>query len=200
MSQKVPDFDAAKSFVFSELSQLDGRLWYHGRHHTFEDVLPNAEILCKSEGLSPEDTLLVKTAALYHDTGFLDIYDKNEPYGCDRARKSLPRFGYSDEQIESICVMIMATQLPQSPKNHLSEIVCDADLAHLGGDHIFLRAESLRLEIEQYKGVKTNLRSFNEGNIKFFKNHKYFTESAKKTLQPKKEKSIQQLQDFLDGK
>jgi uncharacterized protein len=66
-----------------------------------------SELLSKEENISEEDTLLVKTAALFHDTGFLDQYEKNEPQGCDRARKYLPQCGYSSEQIEKICVMIM---------------------------------------------------------------------------------------------
>jgi hypothetical protein len=40
--------------------------------------------------------------------------------GCERAKKYLPDFGYNDDEIDKICNCIMATQLPQNPKNHLS--------------------------------------------------------------------------------
>jgi len=72
-------------------NQLDSNLFYHGIHHTFDDVLPNSIRIIQemSHLLTEEDTLIVKTViALYHDTGFLDQYDKNEPKGCERATES----------------------------------------------------------------------------------------------------------------
>lgn len=194
------DFESLKKFVWNELEKLDKRLWYHGRHHTFEDVLPNAEMLAKLENCTESEILLIKTAALFHDTGFLDQYDKNEPFGCERARKALPNFGFDSESIESVCEMIMATQLPQNPKNKLAQIVCDADLGHLGMDHCLVRAEGLKLEVEQMKGIKTTIRQWKAGDLKFYENHKYFTDSARKVLQPRKEQTIQEERDFLEGK
>ena len=101
MSVEV-DFVKVKQFVWTQLEELDKNLFYHGRHHTFEDVLPMAEQLAKQEGLNDQQALIVKTAALYHDTGFLDRYDKNEPCGVERAKKYLPQFGFET----MICLQI----------------------------------------------------------------------------------------------
>eukprot|EP01080_Neovahlkampfia_damariscottae_P004542 gene4542-7919_t len=193
MTTNKADFEASYEYISKQLDNLDKRLFYHGKHHTIDDVLPCAIFLCKEENLSEADTLLVKTAALYHDVGFLDQYEKNEPQGCQWAQKSLPKFGYSKEQIEQICIIIMATQLPQSPKNHLSEVMCDADLGHLGSNKYFLRAESLRLELESMNEKEIDLKAWNNGNIKFLENHKYFTKSANKHFKSIKESWIEKV-------
>lgn len=193
-------FDKVKEVVYQDLRGLDKRLYYHGIHHTFDDVLPCAEMLAKEEKLSDEETLLVKTAALFHDTGFLDQYEKNEPQGCERARKLLPKYDYSEKQIDQICDMIMATQMPQNPKDKLAQVVCDADLGHLGQEQCITRGEALRLELKLMKGLNPTLREWNERNLVFYEKHHYWTDSAKRILQEKKEKNIQEVKDFLAGK
>ncbi|KAL9656844.1 hypothetical protein ABK040_004378 [Willaertia magna] len=198
---KKVDFEGVKQLVFYQLSLLDPNLYYHGRFHTFDDVLPFCTKLAKEEGLSEEEILLVETAALFHDTGYLDQYEKNEPKGCERARKHLPEFGYSPEQIETICSCIMATQLPQSPgENILAQILCDADLGHLGTDLYFLRGEGLRLELEKVFGKEITPLQWHTGNIKFLQNHKYFTKAAHKLLVPRKEINLKLNLELIEGK
>src|SRR5438477_3878064 len=126
------DYERAKAFVFAKLTaDLLPDLTYHGIHHT-KDVLTAVIMLAKAEQMSPSDTLLIKTAALYHDIGFTKQYKNHEEAGCEIARKSLPMFGYDPVQTEKICAMIMATKIPQTPQNILEQILCDADLDYLG--------------------------------------------------------------------
>jgi len=50
---------------------LSRKLTYHGIHHTL-DVLVQVQRIAKEEGIvNEEDLFLLKTATLYHDTGFL---------------------------------------------------------------------------------------------------------------------------------
>lgn len=69
----LPQFENTKSFVFKQLEELSKDLYYHGRHHTFDDVLPQCIEICKLENLTKEETLLVTTAALFHDTGYINF-------------------------------------------------------------------------------------------------------------------------------
>jgi uncharacterized protein len=194
----TPDFERAKQLVFKQLDALDPNLFYHGKHHTVDYVLPASLILSKEQGLTEEQTLIVKTAALFHDVGFLDQYEKNEPQGVERAKAALPDLGYSSEQIEEISKCIMATQLPQSPgENILAQIVCDSDLYHAGTNKYFLNSESLRLELCAVKSIQISQRKWHEGNIKFLESHTYFTDAAKKLLQPIKEKNLQETKELL---
>ena len=65
------DYRAAKKFILTKLrNELPDRLTYHGLHHTL-DVLKMAKEICISEGVSERDQVLVKTAALFHDSGFI---------------------------------------------------------------------------------------------------------------------------------
>ena len=67
------DWQGVKAYVLGRLeNELSPKLTYHGLHHTRDDVLPAAIRLAKLVNLSHADTLLLKTAALFHDTGFME--------------------------------------------------------------------------------------------------------------------------------
>lgn len=126
-------YSAAKKFILQKLEkELSPELTYHGFHHTI-DVLEVAAELCGHLNISPQETILVKTAALFHDSGFTVSNVNHEETGCQIARDNLPNYNYSAQDIEKICGMIMATKIPQTPKTHLEEILSDADLDYLGG-------------------------------------------------------------------
>ena len=72
------------------------------------------------------------TAALFHDAGHTIGYDNHEYFGTQIAREWLPKFKYTQKQIDEICEIIMATKLPPEPKNLLQTIICDSDLDYLG--------------------------------------------------------------------
>lgn len=205
------DFESLKKLVHEQLSHLDPNLFYHGIHHTFQDVLPNAIRITQvmRNELTEDQILIIKTAALFHDTGFLDQYDKNEPLGCERARSVLSSFGnsgnsggqFSQEQIDAICTCIMATQMPQNPPadNICAQIVCDADLGHLGSDLYFLRAEALRMELNRVKGLNLSLTDWNKSNGTFLEKHQYFTWGAKQLFQETKMQNVQELKKLLQS-
>ncbi|HEX3009799.1 MAG TPA: adenylate/guanylate cyclase domain-containing protein, partial [Bacteroidales bacterium] len=111
--------------------ELPRDLHYHNIKHTV-DVVTEVELIGWAEGVSDDDLLILKTAALFHDVGHTRSYTEHEYYGTVIAREILPSYNYSPEQIEKICDMIMSTKMPPSPRNLLEEIMCDADLDYLG--------------------------------------------------------------------
>ena len=63
---------------------------------------------------------LLRTAALFHDAGFITTYKGHEAESCRLAHEFLPRFDYEPRQIVLICGMIEATSHPpKAPKNKL---------------------------------------------------------------------------------
>ena len=94
-----------------------------------------------------EDIFVLKSAATYHDAGFVEEYDKNEPIGARLAEEILPIYGYTDQQIEQVKELIYATIIPHNPKNKLEQIICDADLDYLGSDDFFEFSDTLRREL-----------------------------------------------------
>ncbi len=90
---------------------LDSNLYYHGINHT-KDVVKAVERLALLEGVTDEGLFLLKTAAIFHDAGFLESYHHNEPIGARMAEEILPQYGYTEDHIQTIKELIYVTQIP----------------------------------------------------------------------------------------
>lgn len=173
--------------------ELSSKLLYHSINHTI-DVTQAVERLAIMEGITDEDLFLLKSAATYHDAGFVEKYDKNEEIGIRMAKEILPKYGYTTEQLEIIAGLIKSTEIPQSPKTHLEQIMCDADLDYLGRDDFHVIADYLRRELREHKKLDSD-RLWDEIQIKFLNAHTYFTKSAIKLRQANKEKHIREIEE-----
>lgn len=193
------DFDKAKDYAIARLSkELDSTLTYHGVHHTY-DVVEACERLAELEGISGENLTLLLTAAWFHDLGFVEQYQKNEPVAARLAEEVLPDFGYSSEQIKIVQGCILATQIPQIPSTHLERIICDADLDYLGREDHFMIAHSLRLEWMHNSVFSDSLLDWYQLQVKFLSAHSYHTESAKGLRREYKLKCLSQIKLLLNG-
>ena len=173
------NYHAAKAFILDKLDrELSDKLTYHGLHHTL-DVLYITEELCYMENINPYECLLLKTAALFHDSGFTVSNRNHEELGCLIAREHLPRYDYSNTEIEQICGMIMATKIPQTPKNYMEEIICDADLDYLGRDDFYDIGATLFEELKAYE-VLNSEEAWNRLQVSFLENHTFFTSTNKR--------------------
>src|SRR4051812_46525486 len=107
--------------------KLPAHLAYHHPDHTLY-VMRMAEFIAREEKVSEADILLLKTAALYHDLGFIKGASQHEAESERIAEAELPGFGYTPEEIQIIVGLIEATSIPQHPKTKLEKILADADL------------------------------------------------------------------------
>ncbi|HEY5391160.1 MAG TPA: YitT family protein [Hanamia sp.] len=189
-------FEGMYSFLIEKLEkELPAFLYYHNAEHT-KDVLAAAEKLALAEGITGEELTILKTAALFHDCGFLQTYSDHEEISCEMARKWLPKFGYNKEQTDRICKLILATKIPQEPKSILGEVLCDADLYYLGTDKYFLNSNKLYKELHEAGLVKSRDEWRNE-ELKFVGDQEYFTDTAKKKLEPTLKQVVIQLKKRL---
>jgi uncharacterized protein len=200
--QHVPsrmDYRAAKHHIFSILRrELSDKLTYHGLHHT-RDVLRMAGEIAKAEGVSGSEYKLVKTAALFHDSGFLkNKHAGHEQEGCNLAANTLPLFGYNAEQIERICAMIMATKIPQSPQNLLEQIICDADLDYLGRDDFGKIGKSLFHELQAYQLIGDE-QAWNRVQVSFLSAHRFHTKTSIARREPVKQRYLQELEHLVNS-
>jgi len=185
-------FEKAQRYILKRLDQeLPRNLYYHGLHHTL-DVADAVERLAKLEKVSKEEVILLKTAALYHDAGFIKKYFMNEEIAAKMAKESLPYFGYTSKQIKTISEIIMATRISVKPVNHLEEIIRDADLDYLGREDFYPIANTLRKELYEY-GLKYSGDQWKKILVDFLGTHKYYTKSAKKLRESKKQKYLAQV-------
>ncbi|MBI2280879.1 MAG: HD domain-containing protein [Bacteroidetes bacterium] len=190
------NYRKAEKYIVDRLEkELPDNLHYHDLRHTL-DVCAAVERLALMEGVVGDDIFLLKTAALYHDAGFVHQYSNNEEIGAELAKKVLPRFGYTDDQIEVIHQLINATKVPQQPKNHLEEIICDSDLDYLGGDEFYPIADKLKRELMERNFI-SNDKQWDELQIKFLEAHKYFTKTAIELRQAEKQKRIEEIKERL---
>ena len=169
----------AETYVLDQLRHLAPTLLYHGRHHVL-DVTEQAEALARAEGVVDRTELaLLRTASLYHDAGFLTTYQGHEEASCALARRVLPGFGYTPAQLELICQLIMATQMPQSPGDSpLARILCDADLDYLGRPDFWPVSQSLFEELA-LRGIMTCEIAWLELQVRFLSSHHYWTTTAR---------------------
>jgi len=192
------NLEKAEKYIIGQLRlRLSDTLYYHGIHHV-EDVTNACLNLAGQERVTDEEAIkLLRTAALYHDSGFMNTYQKHEEEGCRIVREMLPDFGYTESQIELVCGMIMATKIPQNPRNHLEQIICDADLDYLGREDFEPIAETLFQELKIRK-IVTDQQSWNQIQIKFLTAHHYWTKSATKQRASAKAKHLAYLVELAE--
>lgn len=187
--------EKAEQYVLGQLeSRLDRTLFYHGIHHTLDVVNASAEIAAL-EGITDSESLaLLRTAAFYHDSGFMTTYQGHEEAGCTLAREVLPGFGYTEAQIETICGMIIATRIPQSPKNALERIICDADLDYLGRDDFEGIAATLFEELK-VRDMVEDIPAWDAVQVRFLEAHSYWTASQTKRRDAGRQRHLQHLKN-----
>ena len=189
-------FSETKEFIFDKLkNELPQYLSYHSVNH-IRDVYSACEIIAAQEGVVGEDLLLLLTAAMYHDSGFLVQQYGHEQKSCDIVRQYLPEFQYSPSQIDRICGMIMATKIPQTPHNLLEEILCDADLDYLGREDFFTIGNFLFSELHVCGAINTE-REWNEMQFQFMSKHHYFTNASIKMRKEEKELHLTKIKALL---
>jgi len=191
-------FEDAQISILNKLeNELPNHLFYHHARHTRE-VLTAAEELAALENITETDLIILQTAALFHDTGFLKVYAGHESASCDLAKSLLPDYGYSPENIREICDLILATHLPQTPTGLRASILCDADLSYLGTTDYKENAENLYQEMHS-SGLIKNRAEWMDRQIRFLSEHQYFTLSAKEKLGPGQQQNLLALQTELNS-
>jgi uncharacterized protein len=190
------DFQAARDFITEQLrTGLKPQLTYHSIDHTI-DVYESAMRIVRGEVLDEQQMVLLKTAALMHDSGMLVTYQGHEQAAVDLCELWLPKFGYSSEDIGQIGKMILATRLPQKAHSKLEQIICDADLDYLGRDDFHMIAHRLRYEWNTLKIKQTSLREWYLLQIAFLESHTYFTQVAKETRNAGKFENLRQIKEI----
>ena len=174
---------------------LPANLFYHTIHHTL-DVYRCAESIAKEEGISSSDLKLLLVAVIYHDAGYLKQNKDHEELSCAMAREHLSLYKYTKKEIDVICGIIMATKIPQRPNTHLEEIICDADLNYLGRDDFFRIGEYLYNEMLAF-GYINNREQWNKVQLDYMQQHNYFTATAIKHNQSRKNKNLKELQSLI---
>lgn len=189
-------FSDLQELILDKLErELPPYLFYHNFKHTI-DVVSQVELIGIGEGVNDYEMLLLKTAALFHDSGHTIGYDNHEEHGTELARIMLPNFKYSTEQIDKICELIMATKMPPKPNSILEKIMCDADLDYLGRSDFIPVSNTLYEELKAQNKIE-DINTWNKIQVKFISNHQYFTDTANKLREVNKQKQIERIKNLI---
>lgn len=191
------DFELMRRDITNRLrSLLPEDLVYHDINHTL-NVEKAAIRFARLEGVDDESILLLRTAVLYHDAGFIWRYDHNEDFAILLAQSNLPRFGYTNSQIKIVTEIIASTKNGSSPSGPLQQIMCDADHDYLGRADYYNVVRKLRVEMENY-GKKMDDKEWVMFQLKYLEDvHRFRTETAKNIRVHGKKSRIAELQTEL---
>jgi uncharacterized protein len=179
-------------FVINLLkTRIPADYYYHNYEHTIY-VMEKAVEIGKEEQCTSKELELLAVAALWHDTGYINIYKGHEEESCVLAKQYLPGYDYADDDIEKICGMIMATKIPQSPQTKIETIIADADMEYLGTKKAAELANNLFKELNALNPLITR-EAWNRTEIDFLTTHHYFTRFCKENRQHNKQSYLRSL-------
>lgn len=192
-----PDFNYNVAYAMIEsflVSHLPKEYSYHSIHH-IRDVVLQSERIAKKEKISKEDIADLKLAAWLHDVGYIWEPARHEARGAEYATTVLNAMDFPAQKINKITGMIMATKIPQSPKNILEQIICDADLDYLGREDY----EANSLLLLQELRLKKEVNDFDWLKIQdqFLTKHSYFTKTSNSTRNTLKAKVMANIKNQL---
>ena len=171
-------FSDVKTYVFNLFKEkLPSGAVYHNEKHT--SYVVNAAIeIGLSKNLSEDDLETVLLAAWFHDTGYIEGEKNHEEHSIEIVDNYLTERNYSKEKIAKVKALIRITKMPQKPNDELEEIICDADLAHLGSKSFRTESKLLRLEREHLMNEFSSDIDWLKETEQFLSHHQYFTDYA----------------------
>ncbi|AZA53356.1 Pycsar system effector family protein [Chryseobacterium sp. G0201] len=178
--------------------KLSSVYFYHNFIHTTYTV-NKAEEIMKNTPVSAEDQEKVLLALWFHDTGYIECAQNHEEKGVEILKNFLQNENYTENYIEDVSKLILATKINYEPQNLLEKIAKDADCSHFASHDYNDISDALRKEWEL-----TNVRCFsndewNAGNLDMLKNkHQYYTDYAKENWNPLKKKNIKKIEKKLE--
>src|SRR5689334_6253633 len=178
-------------------SNANPSLIYHNAAHT-KSVVAAAEQISKHYQLKNKENFIVMAAAWFHDTGYCNNnseknFKKHEERGATLVEEYLKDKEVEPEIVDQIKRCILSTKLPQHPVTLLEQIVCDADLFHLGTDDFTQRDKLMRKEAEWLTNKEISKDEWRRFTIKLMGEHHYHTEYCQSLLNETKAKNLEKL-------
>lgn len=168
----------------------NSKLCFHDGVHTFQ-VVEAAKKIATYYTLDEKAYFIVIIAAYFHDLGYYTgPAEDHELRSAQIAERFLREHMIPQEIIATVQQCIKATRMPQNPSNLLEQIVCDADLYHLGSDDFTKRNRLMRREAESCKSEPIDKETWKKNTITLMEEHRYHTDYGKQILAPKKQENL----------
>jgi adenylate cyclase len=178
--------------VFEKMNKdLPDNLYFHNTSR-IRDVYNLVDLFGRSEELSNEENLLLRTAVLLNDIGYIYGYDNHEDYSINYASELLPRYKYLPEQLEKVIELIEVTKGLRKPQNKSEEILLDAEMNYLSRAD-FVTLNELHFQELNEQGKSINREEWLKEQLVLLSNHKYYTRVANVLRDVSAEQQIENL-------
>lgn len=174
----------------------DNRLVYHNLQHT-QSVVKAAQQIANHYQLNDEDFFIVTAAAWFHDTGYFEDNLHHEVKGAELSNIFLESEGVNEELRQKVSNAILSTKIPQKPTNLIENILCDADLFHLGSEDFRQKGKLMHKESELIYNKDISKKEWRIDDIRFLESHQYHTDYAKLLLNDQKQRNIDKIKNKL---
>jgi predicted metal-dependent HD superfamily phosphohydrolase len=129
--------------------------------------------------------------------GFLHVRKGHEKASSDLFLAASER-KINDIQRQQISACILATTMPQSPKNLLEQIICDADLDYLGRSDFYEISQDLFHEMHAC-GEMRDQKTWDEIQVVFLDKHQFHTPFNQSRRNEQKNKHLAAIKERLKG-
>ncbi len=195
------NFKGIRKYIIAHLGEmLDERYSYHSIKHTLQ-VEKAVVYFSEMEGIPEKEIILLRTAALFHDSGYINKYRNNESFSVSTFKKVASEFDYTEDNISNVKRIIMATKRGEEPKDILEKLICDADHDYIGTANYHNIAQQLRDELALFGELLSDKEWIMKQIHYLEEEHQYYTESAISKRQAGKEARLKELKlDLLNFK
>lgn len=187
----------AKSYVTDLFKKdLTPNHIYHDLLHTMS-VRDATQELGKRYHISEEELEILELAALFHDTGFTQVYNGHENVSKELAKTFLAAEKYPKDKIDRVLELIEVTKVGVEPQTLLQKIMKDADF-NTNGSSYLEKSEALRHEWEVFCDIKMTDLEWMHNNRDFWKGHQFYTGEAMALYGKEKRKTLKKLKKSLE--
>ena len=190
---RILDLEEKIFEVFS--SEAHEKLTFHNLRHTME-VYSQAELLGRAESLTEEDLLIVKTAALLMDIGYLKDYHTPVEKSAVFAGSELPRYRFTESQVNQVEMLLRSSMAVNAGSSQMEKILMDAQTLYYGRVDFIPLCENLYQE-ELHYGLVQGKTEWVRSMVQKINRHEYYTSTARKLREVSKDEQLRQLENLV---
>jgi predicted metal-dependent HD superfamily phosphohydrolase len=170
-------------------NKLSQQYCYHNLQHT-ENIINAINEIADGMHLNDQQRLILLVAGWFHDVGYVSKIEGHEQIGARMAERFLKNRKVDAEDIRQVKSCILSTTYPQHPQSILEQVICDADLLHLGQKDFLHKSALLREEWSLTGKLTYTDEQWYTLNLEFISKHAFHTAYCKMNYDKRKNKNI----------
>jgi len=186
---KLQDIEEMITKMFDD--EAPPNLYFHNSA-LVKNISNQVELLATAEKVPDEDFINLKLASVFLLTGFISDYEKPMEASSRLVEEILPKYGFSQENIEST-KRIIKNSFDEHQESLSDNILHDAKYDYLGRFDYMKLTEKLQRERTEY-GKHSDSKSWVGIQEKFLSDHQFITNTARLLRSVTLEDQISELQ------